>query len=145
MSAAAERVLLRQPKSVIEARALLDGFLVDKGVAGREALDLSLALTEACANAVLHADGAATYRIEIALDGSRCTIVVRDDGPGFSPVPMTMPEPQAVGGRGLAMMGALVDRAEVRTRPGAGTTVVLTKDVHPLRDGARQQSQAVSR
>jgi serine/threonine-protein kinase RsbW len=145
MSAAAERVLLRHPETVLEARALLDGFLVHNGVTGREALDLSLALTEACANAVLHADGAATYTIEIALDGGRCTIVVRDDGPGFAPLPMTMPEPQAVGGRGLAIMRALVDRAEIRTRPGAGTTVVLTKHVHPLRDRAQQQSQATSR
>jgi serine/threonine-protein kinase RsbW len=145
MSAAAERVLRRQRETVIEARALLDGFLVENGVTGRDALDLSLALTEACANAVLHADGAATYTIEVALDGDRCTIVVRDNGPGFAPVPLTMPEPQAVGGRGLAMMGALVDRAEIRTRPGAGTTIVLTKDVHPFRDRAQQQSRATSR
>jgi serine/threonine-protein kinase RsbW len=132
MSATTERVLRRERETVIEARAMLDAILVDHGVAGRDASDLSLALTEACANAVLHADGTPTYTLEIGMDDDLCTVVVSDDGRGFSHGLAAMPSPEAIGGRGLAMMGALVDRAEIRTSPGAGTTVVLVKEVHPL-------------
>ena len=55
--------------------------------------DLSVALSEACANAVEHggADGASDrdgcrrpgYRVTAYLDGEKCRIEVADSGPGF--------------------------------------------------------------
>lgn len=84
--------LRREAASVPLARRLLLGTMETAGVDPEIAHDLSLALTEACANAVEHggADGASqSYRVTAFIDGDTCRIEVTDSGPGFARTPLT--------------------------------------------------------
>ncbi|WP_329039230.1 ATP-binding protein [Streptomyces sp. NBC_00178] len=90
--------LRREAASVPLARRFLLGTMETAGVDPDISYDLSVALSEACANAVEHggrddADGVAghersghacgQYRVTAYLDGEKCRIEVADSGPGF--------------------------------------------------------------
>lgn len=96
--------LRREAASVPLARRFLLGTMESAGVDPDISFDLSLALSEACANAVEHGGarggpGDATenrdaweepsgtacgqYRVTAFLDGEKCRIEVADSGPGF--------------------------------------------------------------
>jgi anti-sigma regulatory factor (Ser/Thr protein kinase) len=85
------------------------------------------AVAEACNNAILHAVGD-TFTVTVSVQGNACTLTVSDLGRGFdAPEHASMPSPQAIDHRGLALMEALVDEVNVSSTP-AGTTVVLVHD-----------------
>ncbi|MFF6999538.1 ATP-binding protein [Streptomyces sp. NPDC008313] len=81
--------LRREAASVPLARRLLLGTMETAGVDPDVSYDLSVALSEACANAVEHGgctargDSAEAYRVTAYLDGEKCRIEVADSGPGF--------------------------------------------------------------
>ncbi|QNE76136.1 ATP-binding protein [Streptomyces finlayi] len=84
--------LRREAASVPLARRFLLGTMETAGVDPDISYDLSVALSEACANAVEHGgerrdEGAAgsgeQYRVTAYLDGEKCRIEVADSGPGF--------------------------------------------------------------
>lgn len=85
--------LRREAASVPLARRLLIGTMETAGVDPDISFDLSVALSEACANAVEHggddgSDGPGeAYRVTAYLDGERCRIEVADTGPGFPAPP----------------------------------------------------------
>lgn len=91
---------------------------------------LVLAVAEACNNAILHAAGD-DFTVSVLVDSGRALVTVADHGAGFVP-PMhpSMPGPQAIGRRGLALMQALVDDIDV-VSDGAGTTVMLAQSFTP--------------
>ncbi|MGP4000023.1 ATP-binding protein [Streptomyces sp. 8N706] len=138
--------LRREAASVPLARRLLLGTMETAGVDPDISYDLSIALTEACANAVEHGGGPSSdgspgiYRVTAYLDGEKCRIEVTDSGPGFpqartvrrrSPRPPAlapaMPDAQAEHGRGLYLIEALADHVHVRNRPGQGAVVSFDK------------------
>jgi serine/threonine-protein kinase RsbW len=109
--------------------------------------DLSVALTEACANAVEHA-AEGEYSVTARIDGDRCRIEVADSGPGFSggaaaygPAhaaaavyggarrvrPLSKKDHTAEHGRGLFLIEALVDHVHFHNRPGHGAVVSFDK------------------
>lgn len=84
--------LRREAASIPLARRLLIGAMETAGVDPDISFDLSVALSEACANAVEHGGGpvpgdpsgaSGAYRVTAYLDGERCRIEVADSGPGF--------------------------------------------------------------
>ncbi|MEV6395370.1 ATP-binding protein [Streptomyces sp. NPDC051907] len=81
--------LRREAASVPLARRLLLGTMETAGVDPEISYDLSVALSEACANAVEHGGGygsgeaSEAYRVTAYLDGEKCRIEVADCGPGF--------------------------------------------------------------
>ncbi|MFF5567819.1 ATP-binding protein [Streptomyces sp. NPDC012623] len=81
--------LRREAASVPLARRLLLGTMETAGVDPDVSFDLSVALGEACANAVEHGGGEdsgelpGAYRVTAYLDGELCRIEVSDSGPGF--------------------------------------------------------------
>ncbi|MFD9070505.1 ATP-binding protein, partial [Streptomyces lasiicapitis] len=83
--------LRREAASVPLARRLLIGTMESAGVHPDISYDLSLALTEACANAVEHGGAAApgapggAYRVTAYLDGEKCRIEVADSGARVPP------------------------------------------------------------
>ncbi len=137
--------LRREAASVPLARRLLLGTMETAGVDPDISYDLSVALSEACANAVEHASGSdGEYQVTAHIDGDRCRIEVTDSGPGFTPkrarrpatppVIKTAPQPSEHG-RGLFLIEALVDHVDFQNRPGSGAVVSFDK-ILKWRDGA---------
>ncbi|AWW38698.1 MULTISPECIES: ATP-binding protein [Streptomyces] len=124
--------LRREAASVPLARRLLLGTMETAGVDPDVSYDLSVALTEACANAVEHggdtAHGRSTgaYRVTAYLDGEKCRIEVADSGPGFTRVQATAVPARADAehGRGLCLIEELADHVQIGTSPGLGGAVV---------------------
>ncbi|WP_405924784.1 ATP-binding protein [Streptomyces sp. NBC_00035] len=141
--------LRREAASVPLARRLLLGTMETAGVDPDVSFDLSVALSEACANAVEHGGGTAhggsseAYRVTAYLDGEKCRIEVADSGPGFSPDPGLPPAPDlgpgrftrtplrpvparsdAEHGRGLCLIQELADHVQIGNKPGRGGAVV---------------------
>jgi serine/threonine-protein kinase RsbW len=127
----ASLLLPRERHTVRAARLVLETSLHDAGVVDDDVADLAVALSEACSNAVRHAAGAQCYRVEIELDGDQCTMVVADEGAGFDAGDPAMPPPGSEGGRGLALIGSLVDRCRIDTVPGWGSRVTMQKALAP--------------
>ncbi|MER7568710.1 ATP-binding protein [Streptomyces sp. NPDC048523] len=126
--------LRREAASVPLARRLLLGTMETAGVDPDVSYDLSLALSEACANAVEHGgesglqDSTAAYRVTAYLDGEKCRIEVTDSGPGFSPVRSPRPTPmEAENGRGLCLIHELADHVQIGNKPGRGAVVSFDK------------------
>ncbi|MFE2300272.1 ATP-binding protein [Streptomyces sp. NPDC059445] len=126
--------LRREAASVPLARRLLLGTMESAGVDPDISYDLSVALTEACANAVEHGgddvrgSSCEAYRVTAYLDGDQCRIEVADFGPGFPAgsvraVPRTAGE-DAEHGRGLCLIRELADHVHIGNRPGRGGAVV---------------------
>ncbi|OAH15060.1 ATP-binding protein [Streptomyces jeddahensis] len=126
--------LRREAASVPLARRLLIGTMETAGVDPDISYDLSVALSEACANAVEHGGEAApggsagAYRVTAYLDGEKCRIEVADSGPGFPagrPRPAARPAAaDAEHGRGLCLIRELADHVQFGNKPGRGGAVV---------------------
>jgi anti-sigma regulatory factor (Ser/Thr protein kinase) len=88
--------------------------------------DLQLAVTEACANSILHS-GTKEIRVSVEPIGSCLEITVEDDGVYRRALPV--PEADGTGHRGLHLMAAMVD--DFTLHPGTeghpGTVVRLVK------------------
>ncbi|MFE3329584.1 ATP-binding protein [Streptomyces sp. NPDC059176] len=125
--------LRREAASVPLARRLLLGAMETAGVDPDISYDLSVALSEACANAVEHggragAGASEAYRVTAYLDGEKCRIEVSDAGPGFPDYPRAVvPALSAESGRGLCLIEQLADHVYLRNRPGRGAVVSFDK------------------
>lgn len=146
--------LRRDAASVPLARRLLLGTMETAGVDPDVCYDLSVALSEACANAVEHggehADGleggprSDGYRVTAYLDGEKCRIEVADSGPGFAApdppreraVKRPLSGPDAEHGRGLHLIQQLADHVHIGNKPGRGGAVVSFDKVLKWREGA---------
>jgi serine/threonine-protein kinase RsbW len=140
--------LRREAASVPLARRLLLGTMETAGVDPDISYDLSVALSEACANAVEHGGDAAggtrsaAYRVTAYLDDEKCLIEVADSGPGF-PSDFSVPFASLVSaaslsaehGRGLCLIEQLADHVHFGNRPGSGAVVSFDK-VLKWREGA---------
>lgn len=95
--------LRREAASVPLARRLLLGTMETAGVDPDICYDLSVALSEACANAVEHGgDATEDYRVTAFIDGDTCRIEVTDSGPGFrcpAPPPHPIRRPRTASSR----------------------------------------------
>jgi anti-sigma regulatory factor (Ser/Thr protein kinase) len=115
-------------------RGLLRQALEHIGVLESVIEEIVLALTEACANVVEHADDGEGYQVDVAIDDHVCRISVLDAGEGFdvSAVPTESGSPLD-GGRGLILMQALVDRLAFRETEDGRHGVFLEKALvtHP--------------
>ncbi|MEU1049033.1 ATP-binding protein [Streptomyces sp. NPDC005897] len=141
--------LRREAASVPLARRLLIGTMETAGVDPDISFDLSVALSEACANAVEHGgdDGSGgpgeAYRVTAYLDGERCRIEVADTGPGFpvaapgGPQGVARPAgPEAESGRGLCLIRELADHVHIGSAPGRAGAVVSFDKMLKWRENA---------
>lgn len=91
--------------------------------------DLVLAVSEACANAVLHS-GSDKIIVEWAPDRTAVRVVITDEGVFRRRVPM--PEYDDRPGHGIPLMVALVDEVDIRegtaTRPGTVVRLVKARE-----------------
>jgi anti-sigma regulatory factor (Ser/Thr protein kinase) len=111
---------LTEIRTFVRKQAVLAGFSNDA------ADDLALAVSEACANSIVHAGGA-TITVSWQSDGERSEVHVRDEGVFRRRVPM--PELDGQGGHGIPLMMALMDEVAVQegTEQSPGTLVRLVK------------------
>lgn len=117
---------------LILARLALAGVAREVEIDQATLADLKLAVTEACGNAVQHAQpgdpGMVTVRFMVSDDAIE--IMVEDDGPGMEAAPIAaMTDGElSESGMGLAIIHALVDRVEIgRGVDGRGTTVRMRR------------------
>ncbi|MFE6102972.1 ATP-binding protein [Streptomyces laurentii] len=139
--------LRRDAASVPLARRLLLGAMETAGVDPDVSYELSVALTEACANAVEHGGrplngtvdaprAGEEYRVTAYLDGETCRIEVADSGPGFPGAPgrsrgwlPTPAAPDAESGRGLRLIEELADHVHFGRTGRGGALVSFDKIV----------------
>lgn len=115
--------LPRDAASVPITRQVLDGCLETLGVTAGTRTDIALALTEACANVVLHAGAADEYEVMARASDDRCVIEVVNTGNGAAMMPPPSdPAPlTADHGRGLKIIDAVTDNMRLT---GNGMTTV---------------------
>ncbi len=137
--------LRREAASVPLARRLLIGTMETAGVDPDVSYDLSVALSEACANAVEHGGETSgspseAYRVTAYLDGEKCRIEVADSGPGFPAGrgrPLIRPaRADAEHGRGLCLIEELADHVHIGNKPGRSGAVVSFDKILKWREGA---------
>jgi serine/threonine-protein kinase RsbW len=122
-----ELELAAETDNVPLVRHALRGLLEASGVGGERISDITLAVTEACANAVLHAYPDTIGVFEASADLSAAgelVVTVRDYGSGMAP---RVDSPGL--GVGLPVMAAIADALEIDTPEGTGTVVRMTFDV----------------
>lgn len=121
----------RDAASVPITRQVLDSCLETLGVTDDTRTDIALALSEACANVVLHAEVEQEYEVMARATDGRCVIEVANGGDGpvtvalpSEPVPLT-----AEHGRGLRIIDAVTDNLRLTGNGHAGTTVHFEKEL----------------
>jgi serine/threonine-protein kinase RsbW len=129
------KVVLFMPRdaaSVPISRQVLDSCLETLGVTADTRTDIALALSEACANVVLHAGAEQEYQVMARATDGRCVIEVVNGGDGAAgvvappsePVPLTAEQ-----GRGLKIIDAVTDNLRLTGNGRAGTTVHFEKEL----------------
>lgn len=119
--------LPRESALVVQTRRTLDGALAAAGVEQECRADITLALTEACANVIKHAELSTVYHVDVSVENDMCTIEVTDDGGGFDPRSVRPGDVLDDEGRGLQIVAALVDGLDVVSVTGTGTLLRFTK------------------
>ena len=117
--------LAAQPTVLSHVRRAVTRWLAGRGVDRRMAVDITLAVGEACANAVEHAYGPGRGSFEVAGEqiGDEIVVSVRDRGRWRTP--------RGDGRqRGLTIMNAAMDHVEVQTDE-SGTRVEMRRNIRP--------------
>ena len=107
--------------------------------------DLKTAVSEAVTNAIVHAypDTLGTVRMTMKLfEDNTVEITVKDKGVGIADLEQARTPLYTTGGieragMGFTIMESFTDRMKVRSAPGKGTTVVLSKRIS-LRAGGQR-------
>lgn len=122
--------LPRDELSIPLVRHLCRQALDELGVTDDCAGDITVALTEACTNVLMHSGPSDEYAVRVSIDCERCTLRVVDAGNGFEANELAGrfdAAPSAESGRGIQLMRALVDRVTFVSKPETGTVVRLEK------------------
>lgn len=122
-----ELTLDAHPGGLAGLRRTVARWLSSQAIDQESMFNVTLAASEAAANAIEHAYGAreATFTMTCQRDSEDVRVTVCDDGRWRQSQPYGR-------GRGLAIMRALVDSVEIDRGP-SGTTVTLTKRVSAAR------------
>ena len=120
--------LPRDAASVPVTRQVLDAALQVLGVTSETRSDIQVALTEACANVIRHAQNGDQYEVLAGMYDGRCVIEVVDTGRGFDADSLEQsPAANEESGRGLQIIRALVDNVQFVNRPRSGAIVRFEK------------------
>ncbi len=120
-------IALRTERDVVAARQRARQVARLVGFPLRDQTRLAIAASEIARNAVQHAgQGQLAFLLETQVDPQQLILRVTDQGPGFlcdaNGLPLAVH-----GGSGLLSARRLVDRFDVDSGPGRGTTVVMRK------------------
>lgn len=124
------------------ARVSVAAFMTQLNPTLEEVSDVKTAVSEAVTNAVIHGYENEVHKIRLScqIDGKTIRICVQDEGKGIENVkqamePMFTTKPEMErSGMGFAFMEAFMDKLEVESKPGEGTTVIMEKMIGKGRD-----------
>jgi anti-sigma regulatory factor (Ser/Thr protein kinase) len=135
-----------EASELIRLEAFAEAFARDRGLADEERARLLVILEELFTNVVAHGYGRgfAAASVAVALDWrrGRLTINFVDDGPPFDPLAHSAPdldapaEQRPIGGLGIAIVRALVDRARY-CRQGHRNHLYLVRRLAPAAENVR--------
>lgn len=138
---------LDREEQVVALRQQARTLAAQLGYDGNDQVRIATAVSEIARNAVRHGGGGAAEFLVELVDGHGALVVrISDHGPGLPGVDSDTPVPVPVQrGAGLGLAGAarLMDRLQVRGRPGAGTRLDLVKRL-PAGADARSAKRAVA-
>lgn len=101
------------------------------GFGGTDLVLIATAISEIARNIILYGKrGQMVFDVVAKAQLRGLTVTARDEGPGIADIPKAMQDGYSTGkGLGLGLPGArrLMDEFEIASRPGEGTTVVMTK------------------
>lgn len=113
-----------EPESVTLSRGRVRTFAKEHGASAEDIVDLTLAVTEAVTNAVIHAfidREPGVVRVTLTTAADELTVVVSDNGRGMQP------RADSPGlGLGLPTIGRLAAQVDLREAPGGGTELSMT-------------------
>jgi serine/threonine-protein kinase RsbW len=144
MNASIELTIPAKAEYLHIVRLTLFGIASKIGFSFEQIEDMKVAVAEACNNVVLHAyedKEPGVLEIQFELEENGLSIHVKDDGASFDYEKMVNKsstlhdktlEEATVGGLGIFMMHALMDKVQVRTNHG--TEVILSKMLHRNED-----------
>jgi len=141
-------------ESVSLAEKLLLQFSEEIGFSEKERDEISLAVREAVANAVLHGnrgDASKKVIVQAEIRNAGLVISVRDEGEGFDPG--TLPDPLRAenllqrSGRGVFLVKCCMDELTMRRRGARGMEVIMVKYPSKIvsREDSKMSMQAASR
>jgi anti-sigma regulatory factor (Ser/Thr protein kinase)/putative methionine-R-sulfoxide reductase with GAF domain len=116
-----ELKLSADPRVLAEVRRTLRRWLYDRGAGAEDMSEVTIAVNEACTNAIEHAysPAPAAFELEARTDDGYLTVVVRDAGTWRSPRGRHR-------GRGLKIIEAAMDEVELNRSP-TGTELVMRR------------------
>ncbi len=114
-----------QPKTLAHVRRVLRRWLVNQGADESDVAEVTIAVSEACANAIEHAysPAPATFELAASRKNGEITVAVRDQGRWRAPRGTNR-------GRGLSIMVAAMDDVQI-DRTDSGTQVVMRRRLQP--------------
>src|SRR5687768_1386393 len=124
--------LPRDRSTVPLIRRVLDSALAVLSVTKDCRADIGLAIGEACANAVQHAEVGADYQVTVTIQDERCVIDVVDEGFGVAAGDERVASPDEESGRGLRIIRALADVVEMRRAQPRGTMLRIIKTLNRI-------------
>ncbi|HKO27355.1 MAG TPA: SpoIIE family protein phosphatase [Solirubrobacteraceae bacterium] len=110
-----------QPKTLAHVRRVLRRWLISQGADEGDVAEVTIAVSEACANAIEHAysPAPAAFELHATADDGEVTVAVRDEG-------RWRPPRGSNRGRGLSIMVAAMDDVQI-DRKDTGTRVVMRR------------------
>ena len=119
------------------ARVAVAAFLTQLNPTVEEVSDVKTAVSEAVTNSIIHGYDQEIHKIRIQcrIDQNLFMVVVKDEGKGIEDIaqammPMYTTRPELDrSGMGFAFMEAFMDKVEVESALGGGTTVRMEKTI----------------
>lgn len=122
---------LRVEEDIVRVRQLARTAATEAGLSLVDQTKLVTAASELARNTVVYGGGG-TARLNVVQSAGRCGVRIEfeDHGPGITDIELALKDGYTTGnGLGLGLSGAkrLCSEFELRSEPGKGTTVVITR------------------
>jgi serine/threonine-protein kinase RsbT len=125
------RVAIAADVDIVTARQEGRDLAERMGCSSIESTMIATAISEIARNIMSHAGRGEIAIGAVLIDGRNAIeVVATDEGPGIADIERAMQDGYSTGaglGLGLPGAGRLMDHFEVRSEPGAGTTVIMRK------------------
>jgi len=121
-----------KPEYVSLARLTIASVANNMGFSIGDVEDLKVAVSEACTNALNHSKNPdTTYDLTYVVEHQKLVFTVTDRGVGFEPEEVAMPDlnGKQLGGFGLFIIKSLMDRVEIISERGSGTSITMIKNL----------------